>query len=453
MEKTSIPMWDHQKRALDYADSVEHPALFMEMRLGKSRVALTSAMNSGDTTLIECPYCVIDTWREELGHFGVGADDIAELTGTRENRLDLMRQNRPFSIVNKEGFRVIPEIGFAGWDNVIVDESTFLKAPPATKWSKTYGKRPNTSRWHEENFRDVNRRFILTGTPSPESELDLYQQLRFLAPGILGCNNYYNFRHKFFKRSKFNWTLTDEGEDFLRSRLHKWCFSLKRKDVGLDSRKVYERRQFKLPTKIRKVYDELKKNFVLSIDEDIKGVTDYAVTKWQWLRWICSGHDNGRGLLHDAKYSLLMDLLSSELKHDQAIIYCAYTHEIEMVSKLLSKASIPHSMTYGEISKEEIRLGIKAFKNGESRVMVCQPKGNEFGRNWSFCDTTIFFSTPDALLSRQQCEDRTVSVTQRSPQLYIDLQAENSIEESIYRSLLAKETKQEMVQRFIREGL
>jgi DNA helicase IV len=61
----------------------------------------------------------------------------------------------------------------------------------------------------------------------------------------------------------------------------------------------------------------------------------------------------------------------------------------------------------------------------------------------------IFYSTPVGE-TRQQVEDRIITVSDKEPLLYIDLVTEGTIEEDILKSLMLKEGKQEMMRRIVR---
>ena len=62
----------YQVGALEYCQKVNHPALFMDMRLGKTIVTIRSIINEGyQRVLVVCPSEVIDVWREELNLEGI----------------------------------------------------------------------------------------------------------------------------------------------------------------------------------------------------------------------------------------------------------------------------------------------------------------------------------------------------------------------------------------------
>ena len=129
----------HQLEAFKYARSVRHPALFMEMRLGKTlvtirRVNLYKPLDpqKGLKILIVAPSDVLGSWEDELDLEGEH-NHLNLIYGlrTREARLKAIEKNpnTKWYLMNKEGYISVPEIAntnFINWDCVVLDESSFL---------------------------------------------------------------------------------------------------------------------------------------------------------------------------------------------------------------------------------------------------------------------------------------------------------------------------------------
>jgi SNF2 family DNA or RNA helicase len=437
------PLWLHQRDPYYFTGQVTHPALFLDMRLGKTLITirriLSMGENAGVSTLIVAPYSALYGWRRELELEGVPPSDITELYGARDERYTLLCKGIPFCLINKEGFLALPEIAQRHWDVVVCDESTFLKNPKS-----------KVSKFFCHNFRNVYKRFILTGTPAPETELDLFQQLYFLDPSILGFKNYWEFRHAYFQETgMYDYTLMAEGRCFLQTRLKKYCYSLSRRDVGMDVRKIYERRLITLPPAVRKAYNTVEDEFILELKGKVIDSTIFAMEKFIWLRRICGGFYQGREV-HNEKMKVLAELLTEELHNDQVVIWCAFIEELKNIGEMLVKMKIPCDVVYGDVPPEERTRRMVGFQAGSSRVLICQPECFKHGTDLSCADTEIYYSSPLGLETRLQSEDRLVNISTKNPALIIDLLVYDSIEEEIYEALQRKETRQELVKRFMK---
>lgn len=319
------------------------------MRLGKTLVAIRACkLKNFNSILIVCPYSAFRAWKKELYKEGEGAP--IELTGTRKQRLNKLFNNWPLSqwyIINKEGFLSAYEINKLPWDVVILDESTFIKTPKS-----------QVSRFFVNNFRNVKQRWILTGTPAPEGELDYFQQLKFINPEILPFKNFWIFRHKYFELKEYKWELTEKGKRYLSQRLAKYCYFLTRKQAGIGNIKIYEQRNIKMPAKIKEVYATLKREFILDIGDEFK-FTKYATTKWIWLRRLMGGYFNGK-FYWDGKCRALEELYFSELKHEPLIIWCSFREDIQMLKTYFGNR-IKIGIIHGDVKLEDRDKIVDAF--------------------------------------------------------------------------------------------
>jgi len=395
--------------------------LFMEMRLGKTLVAIRSVDFKGAyPTLVVGPFSTFYGWRSDLLLEGI--DDVVVLQGTRTQRLNKLEQGLSdgarWYILNKEGHRVIPEVSVVQWGSVILDESTFIKHP-TTKVSKFYTK----------HFRDVPERYALTGTPAPDGLLDYYQQCRFVDPDILGCSSYWEFRQNYFRNIAYDWRPTRPGSTLIHRRLADHAFYMTRKDAGLGGEKIYVRRGVQMPPKVRKTYDTAVKEFVLEGLTDDYDDTIWATSRFVWLRKLCGGYV-GDDFVYDAKFTELLYLLCTELKGQQVVIWCTYLHEIHMIHEKLNKRYRGKcGIMYGGIKPAQRDEQLQAFERGELRFMVVQ---TQIARGYSLAaaSTAVFYSTASGE-ARTQAEDRLIAAGKVDSSLIIDLVVEDTVDEDM----------------------
>lgn len=441
------PLLFYQKPLFRYCITTKHPALFVQMRLGKTLVTVRAVKyRRGDKVLIVAPYSALYSWSLELETEREKDRGIVELFGPRDYRLQVLSETYPTSrwfLLNREGHRSIPEIADYYFDHVIIDESTFIKSVNS-----------QATEFYCDNFRDAEHRYILTGTPAPESELDYFCQMRFLDHDIWDENRgtlkncYYQHRHKWFGIIQYNAYISPQGSKYLESRLAKHCYFLSRSDVNLGGRKIYEKRFVMLTPETRKIYEQIEKEFVLSylgIEQD----TIYATTKYVWLRRLCGGFVD-KMFVSYVKLKELEYLINGELKGEQVIIVAKHVAEVKQIYKYLNrKKTYRIDMIYGGVNKRKRNEICAAFQAHKLDAIVAQPETIKHGTNLSASDTMIFYTTPDGGETRMQVEDRPVNVRTQNSTLIIDLVCKDTVEEDVLKSLSRKESRQAMMKAIV----
>ena len=448
----------YQRQVLYFTLKNAFNALFLDMRLGKTLITIRSIkaklFDKVHSVLIVCPYSAFPAWHNELINEGYKENEIVFLTGIRKKRKIKFAEAKAnpevrWFILNIEGWRALPEITTVDWQAMVVDESYCLQSPPHIS-KKT--KIMCTSKFFTVNFRNVPLKYILTGTPAPESELNYFMQLYFLNKGILQEENYWQFRSRYFiQYEKNQWAISEKGKAYLARRLSTCAYFLSRKDVNLGGEKIYERRLIQVDHATRQIYNDIWKNFVIKVGDEIRDVTDIGGVKFQWARRLLGGfvvtkeEQDKYTHVFPGKINELMSLLSGELKGQQVVIWAELTEEIYLINDYLKyKARIINGQTAFR-TRDEYE---KDFKDGKFQYLICQPQTSQYSRDFSSADTEIFYSTPLPLKTRMQAEDRLISAKTNST-LVIDFTCANTIEEDIVESLKKKESKQAMIKRIV----
>ena len=157
--RESLP---HQLDAIAYAFPRSKIALFMEMRLGKSLVAVRWAQRRGaKKVLVVAPLSSLGPWEEELYKERIPRNQVHYLLGSKTKRLQTSKNKEGWFLVNYEGLRSCPEILKQNWKAVILDESTRIRNPKA-----------QITRLLTNELFYVPNRCILSGLPNPESSMD-----------------------------------------------------------------------------------------------------------------------------------------------------------------------------------------------------------------------------------------------------------------------------------------
>ena len=437
--KRKRPLRLHQRTAFEYSQ-VQHPALYMEMRLGKTLVAIRRCLtyrprhgkSFGLRVLVVAPNSALGSWEDELDTESVA---WIRLMGSKKDRKETLKRAWPsahtlpyFFLVNKEGHMSTPEMGVMEWDAVIIDESHFIKSP-----------RAQVTKFFLKAFRDVPHRWLLTGTPNPEGDHEFFTQLAFQHDTFMGFKNFYHWQSVlYFPHPAGYGQLPKTGTpERIQKEVGKHCLVMRRKDVGVEKNKVEEVRWLELPTKERKVYDKLEKEFIFEHEENYKD-TIWAGAKFQWLRQLCGGFGPDQVKVHTLKINALVDIATGELAKEQLVIWFNFNAELHEVTKLLAKKKVKCIGMTGETKPEMREKYRRSFQKGHIRVLCVQQAIAQTGMNLSASDTAIYFSQPAGYLAWKQTQDRILDLGQDSSLLLLYLVVRNSVDEDIHLALRQK---------------
>lgn len=223
-----------QQDAFAYADGRHRIALFMEMRLGKSLVAihwtrtLPPPPDRGLRILALIPMEGLYDWVEELRD----ADErFLDLTGiSQEERWEILAiptPGRTFYLLNYEAYRTCSWMhGASGaelFDAIILDESTKIRNPKA-QITKILSRKTH-----------IPYRAILTGQPDPEGPEDFYSQMEFLHGEFMGFYNFWHWRDSLFRLhpAGYTWIPRAQTIDRIQEELREKTFRLTRKQAVL----------------------------------------------------------------------------------------------------------------------------------------------------------------------------------------------------------------------------
>lgn len=431
------PLMDHQQACLDWIQyaNIQHPALFMEMRLGKTLAAVRTIRDIWELDtpcLVVAPTTVLSSWEMEL----TKEDECyAVLHGLpKEKRISYARaafeyKTRLWLLINYDSLRCTPEITNLDWGAVILDESTAIKNPRAAISKLVTA--PGV-------FTSVQHKLVLSGLPSPEGLMDLYQQFKFLHGNFLSCSNFYQFRamHGLIADSFGGWDLRPASAQLVKKEVHKLGFVLRRFDVQMEGVKIREIREIELEPEQRDLYEIAEDEFVTAVSKDGEieiRETQSALTKSIWMSRIAGGCDASGVMIWPSKIKELLNLLQGELREEAVVIWFRFNSELRACETALTHVKIPVGTLIGEDKREDRTATLDWFRNSRipGRVLLCQVALAKYGVDCSAADTAIYFSMVYSAEAIAQSEDRILHPMKKAPLLYIYLVASDTIDEDV----------------------
>lgn len=430
-KKTPMP---HQSDALDYSLAVSHPAILMEMRLGKTLVAIWYAQDKIEKgpIIVMAPTTVLGAWEEELT--GAGEDFVIAHGKSRTEKLHLMQtafkwHRRCWYLITYESVLALPKLAVVPWELAVADESTKMKNPKA-----------KISEVMTEGFRVTKRRMILTGLISPENELEVFMQFKFLDGHFMQCRNYWQFRNKYFEKDwmGYSWVPKKGVQGLIKKQVHARAFVLRRHEANMEKKKVYSKRYVSLNDKQRGLQEQIAEEYGYFKDDGTYEETAFAIVKQGWMRRIAGGFTpDGETVISTDKAKALLEILD-ELNGEQMVVWFKYKAEVELAYQVLQNAKVPTAKMTGLTPPIDRRSMIKDFRAGKYRVLLATEKVAKFGIDCSSASCAVYYSNEDSCEDRTQSEERILHPSKEDVLLYIDLVCEDSVDELVVDAMQDK---------------
>jgi SNF2 family DNA or RNA helicase len=206
--------------------------------------------------------------------------------------------------------------------------------------------------------------------------------------------------------------------------------------------KTYMKRTIQLTAEQNKIYQQMKQMALAEMNGKMI-TTATALTQLMRLHQITCGHfkadDDSVQEIKNNRITELMDVL--EEVEGKAVIWAHYRHDIATIVREIEK-KYPMSVVtyYGDTSTENRQKAIKKIQDPESKVrfLVGTPQTGGYGITLTGASTMIYYSNGYDLEKRQQSEARIDRIGQEKPMTYIDILAEDTVDERIVKALRKK---------------
>jgi len=457
--KFKLKPYKHQLTALEKSWNKETYAYFMEMGTGKTKVLIDNMSmlyDKGkiDGALIIAPKGVVKTWYEQElpTHLVNHIENVTVLwqpniTKTQQEKLESLFEietSLHILIMNVEAFSTEKGVKFASKflnshkTLMAIDESTTIKTPTAkrTKSIIDLGKYAKYKR-------------IMTGSPVTKNPLDLYTQCEFLDPYLLDFTSYYAFRNRYAEMKTMHLRgrsiqVVDEFKNLaeLSETLQNFSYRVLKEDCLDLPPKNWIKRHIQLSKEQQKVYDQMKKTALATLNGKVTS-TMTVITQLMRLQQITCGHfvaDDGS--TQEIKSNRIIELMNVlDETEGKAIIWGHWQKDIKNIVREIEKVYGPGSVVsyYGLTPQEERQDNIRQFQDDpKCRFMVGTPSTGGYGITLTAANTVIYYSNGYDLEKRLQSEDRAHRIGQKKNVTYIDIIAEDTVDEKIQESLRKK---------------
>lgn len=430
---------NYQKFATDFI--INHPvsAVLLEMGLGKSVISL-SAINElmldyfdVSRTLVIAPLRVANsTWPDEIKKW----DHLKHLNysvviGSEKERLDALRKPAHIYLINRENVDWLITKSGVSWkfDMVVIDELSSFKSYQAKRFKSLLKVRPK-----------IKRIVGLTGTPSSNGLMDLWAEFRLLDMGERLGRYITYYRQNFFipdKRNQqmiFSYKPKDGAEKKIYSLISDITISMKSKDFLKMPECVMNEVIVTLSDKEQKLYDSLKQDMVLSLEENEIDAINAAALSNKLLQMSNGAvyNDDKESLhIHDRKLDALEDLIEGTNGKPVLVAYW-FKHDLEKIKDRFDVREIKSAKDISDWNESKIP------------VALIHPASAGHGLNLQAGGSTlIWFGLTWSLELYQQTNARLYRQGQDSTVVIHHILTKGTIDEDVMKALKAKEKIQD----------
>jgi SNF2 family DNA or RNA helicase len=397
-----------------------------DMGLGKTVQTLTLLQGEKDsgagTSLLVMPTSLIYNWEMEASKFTPELR-ILNYTGTLRNK-DIRRFENYDLVLTSYGItRLDAELLSQFYFNyIILDESQVIKNPTSNI---------------AKAVRELKSRhkLVLTGTPIENTTLDLWSQMSFINPGILGSQTYF--------RNEYQNPIEKKNDESKSKKLHAVIkpFILRRhkSQVATELPEKVENIQYSSMTpEQERRYEEVKSTYREKIFKLIEtegiGSSRFIIleglTKLRQLanhpKMIEPSYDGESGKLEDITH-----MLENAIAEDhKVLVFSQFVKHLELVRTYLKSKKIDYAYLDG--SSTDRKQQVERFNNDKNlKVFLISIKAGGLGLNLTEADYVFILDPWWNPAVEAQAVDRAHRIGQKNKVFTYKFITRNTVEEKI----------------------
>lgn len=446
----------YQAHATEHIISNPAAGLFLEMGLGKTVSTLTAIVQLFDycdisKVLVIAPKKVAEnTWSTEITKWShLGHLRISKVLGTEKQRKQALKEQADIYIINREN--VVWLTAYFGlafpFDMVVIDELSSFKDAKSQRFKALRQIRPK-----------ISRVVGLTGTPAPNSLLELWPQLYLLDQGQRLGKTLTEYRTRYFNKQEYlpydAWKLKEEsdpliGKGYYERKIYELiqdiCISMKAEDYLQMPPLTYNVINIPLPTNIQSKYDDFERTEVLKLiqeeetadgEKKISAVNAAALTNklLQFANGAVYDENRVAHEVHAEKLDALEEIIDTT-NGQPVLVFYSYKHDLERMHTKLKKYKPRELKTETDIND---------WNAGKIRVLFAHPASAGHGLNLQAGGNIIvWFGLTWSLELYQQANARLYRQGQKNGVIIHLITASETMDTDVLRALEGKAKTQD----------
>ncbi len=401
-----------------------------DMGLGKTVQTLTFFQHYKNTHtnpkyLVVCPTTLMFNWEKEIDKFTPTLTKIIHHGPKRTMNPEAFAD---FDVIittygtMRSDIKMFKDMPF---DYVVLDESQSIKNPQSQVAKASL-------------LLNSKNRLALSGTPLQNNTFDLYAQMNFLNPGMLGSREFF--------MSEFATPIDKFREDDVKKQLRKLTYPfLLRRTKEQVAKDLPEKTEMILYCEMgpeqRKIYDAYRNTYRSQIlgmieEQGMERSQMHILQGLTKLRQICDSpaimNDEERFPNHSIKLDELSREITENVGDHKVLIFSQFLGMLGLIKQNMEKENIPYVYFDGSTSATERERVINEFQNNqECRVFLISLKAGGIGLNLTAADYVYIVDPWWNPAVEQQAIDRTHRIGQTKNIFAYRLICKDTLEEKM----------------------
>lgn len=401
--------------------------------------------------LVIAPLYVADvTWEDERDKWDhLRKLQLSKILGTEKQRIAGLTATADVYVINRENVKWLIEYYIKRkkpwpFDMVVVDESSSFKSNSSQRFKALKKATPIT-----------DRVILLTGTPDPNGEMDLWSQTYLLDGGERLGKTLTEYRNRYFTPGRRNgnviyeWLPREGAKEAIFAKLSDVMISLTAADYLKMPERIDNVVKLRMPPEAKEQYERMEEECILELEsgdvvagnkaavtnkllqmangavyyEEPEADEDGVVTGWQ-RKWV---------QIHEAKLDALEEIV--EDYGQPLVVFYSFQHDFERLMSRFAKY---------DPAVIRSRKDIEAWNRGEVRLLFAHPASVGHGLNLQAGGSmVVWFGLPNNLEWYQQANARLYRQGQKRTVVITHLLMEGTQDVSVMRGLKGKTLNQD----------
>lgn len=371
-----------QQIIIDHLRKVDNALVFAGMGISKTAACLhrlTELFLSADAVaaLVIAPLRVCNlTWPMECQKWTCFHWLRVANLRTESGQRAFLNGNAHLYLINYESIPLLISLvqrrkGKVPYDVFIADESTRAKSPSSKRVNAFRHKVPR-----------VKRNWLLTGTPAPNSHLDIFAQVRLCDGGEALGQNFLTFKKTYYFAPFMpfqKWKPKAGTDKMIEDKIAHLTVTLKSSDWLDLPDTIYEDVEIRFCKELQKKYETLEKELVIELKRDQTMNVGSAAALVTKLLQFTSGHiyDENRVVhpIHNLKFDALKKIAKEE--EQPLLVATIFLHEQQRIREQFPEAKFFADAKNATTQKELL----DSWNRGEIKMLVAHPASCSHGLN------------------------------------------------------------------------
>ena len=385
----------------------------------------------------------------------------ALVMGTAAQRLRALSSDADLYIINRENVVWLVDTlqNRLPFDMVIVDELSSFKSTKAKRWKAI-----------KKLIQTVPYVIGLTGTPAPNSYLDLWPQIYLLDGGARLGRTVSDYRYRYFKPGAhkghvvYEWIMRLGAQDAINRKLKDLCLSMSAEDWLDLPDTIYNTIPVSMDAAAEKRYKRFERTKVMALLQEATGFRELDVRNPEQLAQMTSAirgdtaaaiagkllqmaggavyDDDGQVVpIHEAKLDALAELLEAN-EGENVLCFYNYQHEKQRILE-----RFPQAVAFSGTE-------VEAWNDGRIPLLLCHPASTGHGLNLqSGGHITVWYGLNWSLELYQQANARLSRPGQTHSVVINHLVCRDTIDERVMAALQKKNEGQEALLKALKDYL